>query len=121
MAIFIIVILSFLGAALINIISSGTETVAREIVSSRALMAAESGVQRMLNDIYLGSQATCGNMDRKYDFPALLGCAEVNVDCNFVEVPVLSGDFYYTITSTGVCGPEGSEATRVIEVQAKNI
>lgn len=116
-AIFILVVLSMLGAALMNIISAGSESVAREVLSSRALMAAESGAQRMLSVIYEGDNTDCINQP-PYTFVAFAGCGNVQVNCSVVSV---SGDFYYTIESTGVCGPVAEQASRIIEVQAKNI
>ena len=119
-AIFILVVLSLLGAAMINLTSTGADSVAREVISTRALMAANSGAERMLSSIFnpggvvLPGNCTVGN---NYGAMGLLGCSNVVVDCNSVNV---NGIDYFTITSTGICGPNGDEAHRVVEVQAKD-
>ncbi|WP_101758886.1 hypothetical protein [Oceanicoccus sp. KOV_DT_Chl] len=133
MAVFIIVVLSMLAAVMLNILSVGTESVAREIISSRALMAAESGTQRKLNEIFpppstVANTASCANSANTVQnwlynaaqgnaFNGLTGCFEVSVDCSYVLV---NGTHYFTIISTGSCGPVGDPAVRVVEVQAKD-
>ena len=117
--VFIIVALSILASSLVQLLTASSDSVAREVLSARALMAAESGAQRLLNDIYVNGQGACVNSN--YSFSALSGCGNVAFTCASVQVPAVSGDIYYTIESTGVCGPAGDQASRTIEVQAKNI
>ena len=51
-AIFVLVVLSLLATAMFNIMAAGSDTVARQVLSARALFAAESGAQRQLNAIF---------------------------------------------------------------------
>lgn len=129
-AIFILVVLTLLGAAMINILSSGGESVAREVLSARALFVAESGGQRALNEIFppgssVGQTGICDTLDAgAVDYPAaalagIQGCStlQAEIDCSWVNV---GGVNYFSLTSTGTCGPAGSAAVRVVEIQARD-
>ena len=128
LAIFILVVMALLGAALINIISVGSESVAREVVSARALFAAESGAQRQLNAIFPPGAATATGQcsaaagtvrSNNFVLSGLNGCdTAVTVDCSYITV---NGVNYFTLVSTGRCGPAGDAAVRVIEVQARDL
>lgn len=132
MAIFVMVVLAMLGTAMMRIVGQGQENIAREVVSMRALMAAESGAERGLQAV-LEAGAACGgdlsNPPASYadlfvwDFAGagLAGCS-ANVDCaqtladnNLDGTPTP----HYTIRSEGRCGPAGNQAARIIEVQAR--
>jgi MSHA biogenesis protein MshP len=135
MAIFILVVLSLLGVAMIRILAVGTDVVAREVVSARALLAAESGAQKKLSEIFppgaVGSNtALCASAPgvvglHTYtgavgELAGISGCSSlrVEVSCSYVLVGVVN---YFTIKSRGRCGPTSDPAVRIIEVQAKGI
>ena len=125
MAMFILVVLALLAAAMLSIVGAGSDSVVREVLSARALMAAESGAQRKLNEIFppgavvnpAACQAAPGT--NYTDFTALVGCSNfsVVVECNSVNVNAVN---YFTLTSVGRCGPSADQAVRVVEVQAKD-
>ena len=121
MAIFIIVVLSLLGAVMIKLLKTGAGSIAREVISTRALLAAESGAQRQLVAIFppgsSNSNTAACQLGVNYTMAALISCNNVVVDCEYVTV---DGTNYFTITSTGRCGPVGEEAVRIVEVQAKD-
>lgn len=121
-AIFILVVLSLLGAAMINILSVGTESVAREVLSARAFFAAESGAQRKLNEIFNPGGAVqpgqCSDVTYS-DLNGIQGCSTLTVDISCVAVTV-DGVSYFTITSEASCGPAVSPAVRRIQVQASD-
>lgn len=127
LAIFILVVLSLLGAAMIKILSAGADTVAREVISTRAFLAAESGAQRQLNAIFTPGAATnlaacadAANTPRTntYTLGGLLTCADASVVC---EYQLVDGINYFTVASTGRCGPVGDQAVRIVEVQARDL
>lgn len=127
LAIFVLVVLSLLAAAMFNIMASGSDSVAREVVSARALFAAESGAQRQLNGIFPpGGVVETGSCSSAVETPrantfvmgGLIGCNDVVVVCEYVSIDAVN---YFSLTSTGRCGPAGDGAVRVIEVQAKDI
>lgn len=134
MAIFVLVILAMLGAAMARIVAQGQESVAREVVSIRALMAAESGAERGLQAVLSGASACGGDLSNPPTSYAALGfsqwsmsgdglagcsadvsCGETLADNNQdgTDTP------HYTIRSIGSCGPSGSQAVRIVEVQAR--
>lgn len=126
LVVFVLVALSVLAAALVQLLTVNSIAVANEVLSARAFLAAESGAQRLLNEIHLGSETDCASAagvveNHSYTFSQLVGCESVEVACSYVQLPVTSGDIYYTLESFGRCGPVGQEASRAIEVQAKNI
>ena len=121
LALFILVVLSMLGAAMMNLLSVNSDSVAREVASTRALMAANSGAERNLSAILPPGGATntsqCVAASTSYGAMGLMGCSDVSVTC---ELTTEAGVNYFMITSTGSCGPSGDEATRVVRVQAKD-
>lgn len=124
LAIFIVVVLSLLGAAMINILSGGSESVAREVISTRALFLAESGAQRKLVEIFPPgggvqlAECAADNYDST-ELAGIQGCSTqgVEISCSVINVPPVN---YFTITSTATCGPADSPAVRVIEIQARD-
>ena len=121
LALFILVVLSMLGAAMMNLLSASSDSVAREVASTRALMAANSGAERNLSAILPPGGSTdtsqCVSSTTSYGAMGLTGCSDVSVRC---ELTAEAGVNYFMITSTGSCGPSGDEAVRVVRVQAKD-
>lgn len=127
MAVFVLVVLSLLGAAMINIIAGGTESVAREVISTRTLFAAESGAQRTLGEIFPpGAAAIPGNcvvgpvINPASYLAGIVGCSNLTVTISCIRREV-SAVNYYTISSTASCGPVNEKAVRTVEVQAKDV
>ncbi|MCH1487552.1 MAG: hypothetical protein L7S59_01125 [Pseudomonadales bacterium] len=134
-AIFILVLVSLLGTAMINILNQGQQSIAREVISIRALMAAESGAERALHIVLEDSPASCtGNFSNPpTSFNALLsdwnptvagldGCT-VNITCGVVAVDSDDDgttEDYFTLRSSGACGPISDRAFRSVQVQAHN-
>ena len=123
MALFILVVLGALSAAMISIMAAGADSVAREVLSARALMAAESGAQRNLNEIFTPGAAVnvaaCQPTSVYGGFAGLAGCSNTSVivKCSYITVDSVD---YFTLISEGRCGPLADQAVRVIEVQAKD-
>jgi MSHA biogenesis protein MshP len=118
LVIFILVVLSLLGTAMLRMLSVSSDAVAREVLATRALHAAHSGVQAKLREIFVDRQL-CDTSSPA--FTALQGCTVTIESCSTLEVPVGSGVNYYTIVSKGSCGPAGEQAVRRVEVQAKDL
>ena len=87
----------------------------------RALLAAQSGADRKLHDIFQPIPGSCDGTGEDLSFTpfANLGCADVRVTCTAIQSPAGSGNFFYTITSVGRCGPAGDQAVRTVQVQAR--
>ena len=127
MAIFILVVVSMLGVAMINSLNRGQESVAREVVSLRALLAAESAAELGLNCAL--EQGGCGCANTVVGFTAMTGLSPItytgdglancvaNVLCRTVEINSVD---YFAIRSSAECGPTSDRAHRIVEVQAHN-
>lgn len=124
-AIFIIIVISLLGAALVSILESSQESVAYEVLGTRAYTAAQSGVQWQLGQIFptgLASDAVNGcsaaappvisNID------GLKNCSIDSIECSeFTHDNVR----YFTVTSTGECTIDGEITSRTVEVEARSL
>jgi MSHA biogenesis protein MshP len=122
LALFIIVIMTLLGTALVRMISSNAETIVYEVVGTRAYQAAQAGVQRKLAEVFPLSAASIScPADIKWDFSAikgLQGCNEVIVTC---DDKVIDQVTYYTITSIGQCAIADVFTSRTIKVTARSL
>ena len=128
-AIFVIVVMSLLGAALVKMMDSSQENVAFEVLGTRAYTAARTGVQWQLAQLFpvgLNSESvkTCDSVNNDLpdisNIPGLQGCLIVDpIEC---EDFLHDGNVrYYTITSVGQCNINGEVTSRVIEVEARSM
>lgn len=124
LALFIIVVTTLLGAALVRMISANSETIVYEVIGTRAYQAAQAGAQRKLSEVFPLLQGTqeC-LLDSKYDeFSTVQGlenCVAIDVDC--IEGPIVDDITYYTITSTGQCNVAEVFTSRTIEIKARRL
>lgn len=123
LAIFIIVVMTLLGSALVRMMGANAETIAYEVIGTRAYQAAQAGSQRKISELFplLPNNGVClSNID--YDFSTVEGlenCKAVNVSCK--EDVNVSGIAYYTITSTGQCNVAGVFTSRQVEIKARRL
>lgn len=133
-AIFVLVVVAMLGSAMVKILNQGQQSIAREVLSMRALMAAESGAERGLTEVLEVNPAACtGTMlnppasltslsiDWSMVAPGMASC-DVQVSCGLTQLDSDNDgtlENYYTLRSTGACGPPSDRAFRIVEVQAR--
>jgi MSHA biogenesis protein MshP len=124
-AIFIIVVMTLLGSALVRIISSNAETIAYEVIGTRSYQAAQAGAQRKMSELFPllpnPNNGLCLPAV-EYDFSTIVGlenCKAVNVGC--IEKATVEGVTYYTITSTGQCRVAGIFTSRKTEISARSL
>ena len=142
MAIFMIVVLTLLVSALGRVLSSSSQTTAVEVRATRALMAAQSGLEYYFYAIDESRDKAehpdkCGT-EAEYkkvtldlsELPGFKQCS-VTVSCKLVETPTPSSISSYEIKSTGTCGQALTEnnsaqdistdfaVSRVLTAQAK--
>ncbi|MGI9284536.1 MAG: hypothetical protein ACR2P1_04055 [Pseudomonadales bacterium] len=120
MAIFVLVVVGLLGASMVSLLKNADESVAREVISTRALLAAESGAQRKIQQLFPTSgAANCAAInDLSLSGPGFGNCF---VDVTCAAVSPEGTDTYYTVTSTGRCETATDTAVRVVEVQARTL
>jgi MSHA biogenesis protein MshP len=140
LALFIIIVLTLLGTALVRVLSTSSETIAQEVIGTRALMAANSAMQAELQQLFppsvvagvlvVGACNATNNYDLQdlgNDIDGLYHCT-ANTTCN-LYFPAPSGINYYRLTSTGECGsgiidPNSKavvKSSRTIQVEARSL
>ncbi len=121
LALFIIVIVTLLGTALVRMISSNAETIAYEVLGTRAYQAAQAGAQIKLEKIFPLSGSSECTASSTYDFSGIDGLdnCQASVECDATDP--IDGITYYTITSNGQCDFLGVFTSRTIEVKARNV
>ena len=122
LAIFIIVVMSVLGAALIRMPSSSATSVAYEVIGTRAFLAAQVGIQRQLQQMFPlnGAAVDCQALP-PISFSSVAGLENCDVS-NVCAIPFEHDTIKYnTITSTGQCDINGEKVSRTIEVEARSL
>ena len=125
-AIFVIIVMSLLGAALVKMMDSSHENVAFEVLGTRAYAAAQSGLQWQLSRLFpLGEDAvTCQTQqDINDNLPSFavtdgLNQCSVSITCTSFD---REGVNYYTVTSVGECQLDSEVTSRIIEVEARSL
>ncbi len=124
-AIFIIVVMTLLGSALVRMVSSNAETIAYEVIGTRAYQAAQAGAQRKMIELFpLDSSDNCTAVTDTYDFSAIEGlenCKAEAVTCTQAPATAVNGISYYTVTSRGECNVAGVVTSRKIEIKARSL
>lgn len=119
-ALFVMIVLAFLAYAMIAITDNSHKSNVYEVYGGRALNAANSGVERALNDI-LGPDGTddCSDVSN-YSLPNIVpfsGCS-LELQCN--QFDVTSTKFtHFSITSTASCSAGNFDTQRSVIVEAR--
>jgi MSHA biogenesis protein MshP len=140
LALFIIIVLTLFGSALVKVLSTSSEAIAQEVIGTRALMAANSGMQAELSVLFpLATNAanphpigTC-NANNTHslqssgnDIAGLYHCNS-NTTCDLYYTQNLVN--YYRLTSTGECGSSSIasdskgvvRSSRTIQIEARSL
>jgi len=123
-AIFVIVVMALLGAGLVKILASSAESVAYEVIGTRAYAAAQTGAQWQLLEIFphdTDTRTACQSTITEPDLSNVEGleyCA-ATVTCN--DDGEFDGTTYYIITSTGQCSFGGVITSRTVEIEARSL
>ena len=121
MALFVIIVMSLLGLAVIQILSTSNRSMVVEVYGSRALNAANSGAQYQLEKVFSGADE-CTDTTTVYllpDISAFHGC-KVTVKCEKIEIN--QGDYNFThfrINSTATCTVGEVITERKISLEAR--
>ncbi len=130
LALFVIIVVLLLGSALVRVLSTSSETLAQEVIGTRALMAANSGMQAHLQKTFpLNLPPACPADDNYESFEQVAGlyhCTASVICESYANVDSVN---YYRLTSTGECGSsaiaENStgivRSSRTIQVEARSL
>ncbi len=141
LALFVIIVVLLLGSALVKVLSTSSETIAQEVIGTRALMAANSAMQAELQQLFPLSTDTsipaplgvC-NADNFYDLtntsgadiPGLYHCS-ATTQCQLYHTHESVN--YYRLTSTGECGSSAIaeesigvvRSSRTVQLEARSL
>lgn len=126
-AIFVLVIMTLLGSALIRMQSSSAETVVYEVMGTRAYAAAQTGIQWQLKEVFplntIGIIRCKRNSDgdieiNELDISGVTGLENCKFDISCDDSISHEGVQYYKLTSTGSCSVAGVETSRTLEIEA---
>lgn len=124
-AIFIIVVMTLLGTALVRMLSTSAESVVYEVVGTRAFNAAQTGMQWQLQQLFpLGNptQLSCAVIPISppdiSNTSGLENCSIISLSCSAQDVENIK---YYTLRSTGQCEVADIITSRTLEVTARTL
>jgi MSHA biogenesis protein MshP len=140
MALFIMIILIFLGTTLLRVFSTSSEAIAQEVIGTRAYMAANSAMQAELQLLFpLNSSSTCllspltSTSNHNFstsgkNIDGLFHCT-AEVSCSWYATHPQTGDKFYRLKSTGKCGSSALASdskivvvsSRTIQVEARSL
>lgn len=139
LAIFIMIVMLLLGSALVRMLSTSGESIAYEVVGTRAYNAANSGLQARLAELFpLDSPAQfcepgavpptsdtrdAGTPDEHLpnlsNVPGLRNCRIQQMLC---EDFLVDNTIYYQLTSTAECDMDAGEVvSRTVVVEARSL
>ena len=124
-AIFIIIVMSLLGAALVRMLSASSEAIVYEVYGTRAFLAAQTGLQFGLQQAFplSAAAASCATVNAATiptlsNTQGLLNCQIKTLSCSEKTVNTIR---YYKISSIGECDDGGIKTTRSLEVDAREL
>lgn len=130
-AIFIIVVMSIVTAATINIIGSASRGVVTEVYGARALQAARSGLNIALTELLpldqevqtglcvnrlTGDPATEVLSGLEFVSDGLSNC-NVTVACTALDVDDPGSGYHFRLTATGACTVGDQNYSRVLQIE----
>jgi len=138
-AIFIIVAMTVLGMALVRMLGASSESVAYEVMGTRAFAAAQTGAQwagRELFPLGTGTAKHCDGSTVSVSNTSFISPQTLNPpssisnskglgDCQISSLTCADlkydGVAYFTITSTGLCDFGGVITSRMIVIEARSL
>ena len=136
LTLFILVVLILLGSALMRVLSTSSESIAQEVIGTRAYMAANSAMQAELQKLFpLNTTPPVCNLSFAYDFSAsglaiegLPNC-KATTQCILYATNPITLEEFYRLTSTGKCesatlasdSKSVVVSSRTIQVEARDL
>lgn len=121
-ALFVIIVLAFLGLAIVQISSDSSRSMVYEVYGARAFNAANSGVERALNEV-LGPGVTpsCSLATTSYSMPEITGFSGCSIVLNCDEFSVAeTGYTHFRIASEASCSAGEFTVQREVAVDARH-
>ena len=118
-AVFIIVVMLAIVLALSRILLSSSDSVVYEVQGTRALFAAQSGMELALTELFPRSGASnCSNWTCNFGTAGLTGC-EARVQCTAQAITSPQLSQLYLLQSTASCNANEFITSRSIELEVR--
>jgi MSHA biogenesis protein MshP len=121
LVLFLLVVVSLLAVSMTRLDSGSSVAVSQEILSTRALFAAESGAQAMAMKVFpINGSSTCpGTVNLTYTASGLSGCAAtVTIACPAITA---AGKTVYSVQSEGACNSGTQSARRKVQIGLRTL
>lgn len=118
MALFVIVVLAYLGLTISRLLASGTDAVVHEVLGQRALNAARAGIECQLATTFASSP--CTNLPQ-FTFTNVRGLENCTYQANVAQKNVIDGSLtrtYAQFTSIGQCAVGNIVVSRTVYIDA---
>ncbi|MCA1929294.1 pilus assembly PilX N-terminal domain-containing protein [Rheinheimera sp.] len=127
-AIFIIVVMTILVAALSKMLIGSSESVSYEVLGTRAFFAAQSGMEQGLSQLFplsatssycapIGVTGSEAEVTVNFTANGLQGCS-YTLSCDSGRATAaVTETVYYQLTSTGSCGTGQLQTSRTIQME----
>ncbi|MBV2130463.1 pilus assembly PilX N-terminal domain-containing protein [Arsukibacterium indicum] len=118
-AVFIIVVMLAIVLALSRILLSSSDSVVYEVQGSRALFAAQSGMELALTELFPRSGASnCSSWTFNFSTAGLTGC-QAQVQCTAQAIASEQLNQLYLLQSTASCNANEFITSRSIELEVR--
>ena len=121
-ALFVIVVMAFLGLTLTQLLSSSNDKVIYEVLGQRAMNAARAGIECRIADTFpiAGAQAYCTSaQDKQFNnVPGLENCGYHTTVTNKTVQDGSTTLSYYQFSSTGQCQVGNVVVSRTVYIDA---
>lgn len=122
-AVFIMTVMLLIASSLIKLLESNAEGVAYEVIGTRAFMAARTGAQKQLSEVFPlnGAASSCPANIPVIDLSLIEGLETCSASVTCSVSTGIDGVNYYLIESTGSCNAAQVVTSRTIQVEARSL
>ena len=121
-AVFVIVVMLALAVGLSRLLISSSETVVYEVQGTRALFAAQSGLDIALTQLFPlnGTAAGCGAVttSRSFNADSLQSCS-VSISCTPFTNAAPDNITLFQLSSTAECTAGGFQTRRTVQIEVR--
>ncbi|KUM53954.1 type II secretory pathway component [Rheinheimera sp. EpRS3] len=121
-AVFVIVVMLALAVGLSRLLISSSETVVYEVQGTRALFAAQSGLDIALTQLFPlnGTAAGCGvvTASRSFNADSLQSC-NVSISCTPFTNAAPDSITLFQLSSTAECTAGGFQTRRTVQIEVR--
>lgn len=125
-AVFVIVVLGGLVAALASLLRTSSESVVIEVLGARSYLAAQSGLEQAMMEVYpldTDPDTSCGVDGTEYSFAGNQGLEQCSatISCDNENYTDESNTIYthLVVTADGMCTAGSQQASRQLQIETR--